>query len=386
MSTNIASMTQVVATDIATATLASVSDKNKNKALERLDAVQAKRLEEVETALSLNEQIAQSKIVDLELKGEEEMKLYADDREKLERALEEWKEAAEKKSEVVESMEEARGEGIENHPVLGSLIADLGHKKIYKANIEKLASLPVWKKQRIFRVERAEKIVRDKLKQNHKFGLPGIITLCEGADGNLKVLDGQHRVAALSILTKLKREGLKGDGKLVFDPEVVLVEVFQEEEQDVSFAEALFTEINRAEPVKLVDMPDSGASPETHRILRSASENFRVKYKTMFSDSSRCMKPNVNIDTLRDNLFKAEVLSKNNLSNEEELLEWLEEQNTYMERRLKRGLVDAPERAIAKAVKKGFFLGLDDKWLTIRKKRVRVKATEKKLELDKVAA
>ena len=41
---------------------------------------------------------------------------------------------------------------------------------------------------------------------------------------------------------------------------------------------------------------------------------------------------------------------------------------------------------VAKAVKQGFFLGLDDKWLTIRKKRVRVKASEKKVELDKVAA
>jgi len=110
-------------------------------------------------------------------------------------------------------------------------------------------------------------------------------------------------------------------------------------------------------------MPDAGASPEMHRILRSATENLRVKYKMMFSDSSRCMKPNLHIDTLRDDIFKAEILSKNNLNNEDELLEWLEEQNTFMGNRLKRGLVDAPERAKTKAKKEGFFLGLDDAWM-----------------------
>ena len=239
VSANIVTATQAVATDVATVTLANVSEGNKIKALKRLDAVETQRLEEVETALSLNEQIAQSKIVDLQLKSEKEMELYASDKERLEKALEEWKEAAEKKNEIMEEMEGA-GEGLEEglgegeHPVLGVLLSDLGHKKIYKASIEKLASLPVWKKQRIFRVERAEKIALDKLKQKHQVGFPGIITLCEGIDGTLKVLDGQHRVAAMSILKKLKQKaGEKVDSKLTFDPEVILVEVFQERGQDV---------------------------------------------------------------------------------------------------------------------------------------------------------
>ena len=116
-------------------------------------------------------------------------------------------------------------------------------------------------------------------------------------------------------------------------------------------------------------MPDAGATPEVHRILRSATENLRVKYKGMFSDSSRCMKPNLNIDTLRDDLFKAEILSKNSIDNEEDLLEWLEDQNTYTERRLKRGLVDATERAIAKATKERFYLGIDDTWMTNRRRK-----------------
>jgi hypothetical protein len=144
-----------------------------------------------------------------------------------------------------------------------------------------------------------------------------------------------------------------------------------------SFAEALFTEINRAEPVRLVDMPDAGATPEVHRILRSATENLRVKYNVMFSDSSRCMKPNLNIDTLRDDLFKAEVLSKNGIDNEDDLLLWLENQNSFMERRLKRGLIDAPKRAIAKATKERFFLGLDDKWIVSGKRRRKAKGEKK---------
>ena len=211
-----------------------VTETNKMKALEKLDAVEAQKLKDAETALSLNEQMAQSKIVDLEMKSETETKLYASDKEKLEKVLEEWKEAAEKKFEMVETMERAVGtkeRSDDEHPVLGILLSDLGHKKIYRASISKLASLPVWEKQRVFRVERAEKIAMDKLKQKQKIGLPGIITICESSDGSLKILDGQHRVAAMSVLAKLKKDGKgKVEERLVFDPEVVLVEVFREGE------------------------------------------------------------------------------------------------------------------------------------------------------------
>ena len=67
---------------------------------------------------------------------------------------------------------------ISDHPVLGSAVADFGYKRIHIASIAALKSLPVWKKQRSYRHQRAKAMASDKLKTLH-LGMPGIITLHE---------------------------------------------------------------------------------------------------------------------------------------------------------------------------------------------------------------
>jgi predicted MPP superfamily phosphohydrolase len=66
----------------------------------------------------------------------------------------------------------------DHHPVLGQVVADFGYKKIYQVSANTLKSIPVWKKQRLYRHERAKVIATDKLKTLH-LGMPGILVLHE---------------------------------------------------------------------------------------------------------------------------------------------------------------------------------------------------------------
>jgi hypothetical protein len=65
-----------------------------------------------------------------------------------------------------------------DHPLLGPVILDLGYKKVYQASARILSSIPVWKKQRLYRHDRAKIIATEKMKSPH-LGLPGIVVLHE---------------------------------------------------------------------------------------------------------------------------------------------------------------------------------------------------------------
>ena len=65
-----------------------------------------------------------------------------------------------------------------DHPILGPVVCDLGHKRVHLSTVERLAALPVWEKQRFFRHDRAKSMARDKAKTLHT-GLPGVIGIFE---------------------------------------------------------------------------------------------------------------------------------------------------------------------------------------------------------------
>lgn len=65
-----------------------------------------------------------------------------------------------------------------DHPVLGPATVDLGYKRIHVVSVEALATIPIWKKQRIYRHDRAKTMASDKMKTLH-LGMPGIIGLHE---------------------------------------------------------------------------------------------------------------------------------------------------------------------------------------------------------------
>lgn len=93
--------------------------------------------------------------------------------------FEKWKQDVEKNLEEEKpqtaSTEE---ENVGTHPVLGPIVMDLGHKRIHIVSAKDLASIPVWKKQRVYRHLRAQSMASDKIKSLH-LGLPGIIGIYE---------------------------------------------------------------------------------------------------------------------------------------------------------------------------------------------------------------
>jgi len=111
------------------------------------------------------------------------------------------------------------------HPILGTELANLGYKRLYLTPSINLTSVPIWSKQRVYRHERSKKMAKEKLKDS-RFGLPGAITLAEGRNGELSIIDGQHRVGMLAILSKIS------PATDVFDN--ILVEVYSAAENETA--------------------------------------------------------------------------------------------------------------------------------------------------------
>mmetsp|Transcript_44179 Transcript_44179/g.91987 ORF Transcript_44179/g.91987 Transcript_44179/m.91987 type:complete len:433 (-) Transcript_44179:2024-3322(-) len=247
---------------------------------------------------------------------------------------------------------------LKEHPVLGQMVADLGYKRIHLASAKNLATIPIWKKQRIYRHGRSKNMAADKMKTLH-LGLPGIIGIFEKVDGSLNIIDGQHRIGML----KMMQDKISGDG---FDFENILVEVFpaQEDQSEDSQPKEIFLEVNKAEPVKLVDLPGV-AKAKDRNIINEVAERLREKFPEMFSESQRCRSPHLNVDNLRDALFASKIIEKHSLKTSKALEEWILERNeilaTEFQEEENRKLVSA--NALKKAERLQFYLGLDSSWL-----------------------
>jgi len=155
--------------------------------------------------------------------------------------------------------------------------------------------------------------------------------------------------------------------------EKILVEVhtFREDavpggKDEERFAKDLFVEINKAEPVKLVDMP--GVAKESDRnVLTMAADKLKEKYPDMFSTSQNCRKPNLNIDNLRDQLFASDAIKKHSLTTSNKLFNWMMERNEelaakYRDQKSVDGVTNV---ALKKAQKFDFYLGLEPNWLYV---------------------
>ena len=145
---------------------------------------------------------------------------------------------------------------------------------------------------------RADKIAKEKTgkkKPGDPLGLPGVITMYTDSEtGKSGVLDGQHRIGALKIMAE--------DAVWPQEQEVLL-EVHAV--NTATDAKELFTEINKAEPLKLIDMPD--ATTAYHRtMLASVANQLAKEFPAMFKPTTRCRAPHTNVDNLREELFLAE--------------------------------------------------------------------------------
>ena len=273
------------------------------------------------------------------------------------------------------------------HPIFGELLVDLGYKRLYRGSPSTLwAGTLLWERQRAFRADRAALIASAKAKSSER-GWPGAIAVVESSDGSGDpasnvtgstidgnagvrlteqplgmLIDGQHRLGAAHLLAKR--------GKLHGALSTILVEVYPPMMEDE--IKDLFVEINRAEPVLLIDLPDaSGASQKDNAILTDAAEKLSTRYPAMFKPSQSCRPPHLNIDVLRAEMHRSQLLSRHQLATSDQLLDWLETTNAELAGRSDAvWAVDSPvkseaalSKAIAKAREHELFLGLGWGWL-----------------------
>lgn len=270
------------------------------------------------------------------------------------------------------------------HPILGDVLADFGYKRIHVISTKQLAAIPIWEKQRVYRHDRAKLMSKDKLK-SMDIGLPGVIALHESLDGELAIIDGQHRVGMLAILESKNKRKIETNNEPTdqnLDLDRILVEVFpQNPSSSTTHAKDIFVEINKAEPVKLVDMPGV-AKVADRRIINDAAMQLGEKFPDMFKASQRCHSPFVNIDNLRDAIFASGLLNKHKISTKTALLKWILLKNDELaEKYATQGdepVTDAGavkitkaalakertfQAALSKSKKFNFYLGLDSSWL-----------------------
>ena len=256
------------------------------------------------------------------------------------------------------------------HPILGPVISDLCYKRVHLVSAEKLASIPIWEKQRVYRHRRVKAMANDKWK-SMQLGLPGVICLHEDKNGKLSIIDGQHRVGMMMVLLERQRQQQEEGGDTEITDSInfdqVLVEVYPQPEgvTDHQHARDIFVEINKAEPVKLVDMPGV-AKAKDRNVITDAVDALEEQYPMMFSPSQRCRAPNVNVDNLRNSLFGSNVMKKHKLNTSKKMLDWVLQQNELLAGKYEND-EDAQNainpKVFKKASKHGFYLGLESTWL-----------------------
>ena len=154
--------------------------------------------------------------------------------------------------------------------------------------------------------------------------------------------------------------------QISFDLDRVLVEVFPEmdDKQYEAYAQEIFTEINKAEPIKLVDMPGV-ASGTDRKVITEGAARLKEAFPDMFKPSQRCRAPHLNIDNLRDALFASDIIKRHKLKSPKALHDWMMKQNDALRTQFQdeehASKVSKP--ALEKAQKFDFYLGLDSSWL-----------------------
>ena len=262
----------------------------------------------------------------------------------------------------------------EDHPLLGSKILDLGYKRVHTMSANALGTIPVWNKQRIYRNDRVRSMADQKWKNMH-LGLPGIIGLHEDVNGKLTVIDGQHRIGMMLLLEEKQKQEQQAKSNAFFiaddyciDFDKILVEVYPEDKQphleDRNHAEEMFLEINKGEPVTLLDMPGV-ASVEDKRIITDAVEQLAYQYPGMFSPGQRCDPPMVNLDSMRDRLYGSGVLRRHKLTTAKQVLEWLVATNNKLAIKYESSESERrsiPPNAWMMASQNRFYIGLTSSW------------------------
>ena len=138
-------------------------------------------------------------------------------------------------------------------------------------------------------------------------------------------------------------------------------------------------------------MPSSDSRDELRRdAVDAAAEHLRCAYPSMFSASSRCLRPHLNVDTLRNTLYKSEVCGGS--EDWKRIAAWMARCNERLGADARRWKsARKKSKAVEKAEKNGFWLGMSEEWhgwteeeeeaeevKVVAKRKARVKKTKVK--------
>lgn len=157
----------------------------------------------------------------------------------------------------------------------------------------------------------------------------------------------------------------ENEGTAEFEFDKILVEVYPPKVgvDEESHAKDLFLEVNKAEPVKLVDLPGMAKAAD-RKVINEGADRLQERFPDMFSPSQRCRSPHLNIDNLRDALFASNVIQKHSLKTPKALEDWMMGQNEMLATKFQaeENRLLVPASALKKAEKYDFYLGLDSSW------------------------
>lgn len=154
-----------------------------------------------------------------------------------------------------------------------------------------------------------------------------------------------------------------------FDFDKILVEVYSQPENQSAdeYATKIFEEINKAQPANLIDLPGQ-VNAEHLDIINQAVTSISETYKDMFKPSTKCRRPHLNIDNVRNDLFLNEVVERHDLKSAKDLELWMLGKNDELKMKFEsdevaRKKIEGQGGSIyRKAQDYGFYLGLENTW------------------------
>lgn len=242
--------------------------------------------------------------------------------------------------------------------------------------IDLIENIQVWDRQRIIQETHVKEIVQYQEayhQENGDYNFVGVFYICGINDKDYRIIDGQHRLAAMNHLAK-KNPDLPG-----FRINVWVSSVKTELERI-----QLFQNINLSRPVSLSDL----LQDEESNIVNSTAEYMYKKYKSFFSDTNlaKPRRPNLKLDTFKNELIQQGVVHILGIRTHKELIRAILDANEYYSSLdpdlFPQGNTNNNKKLVALIQKKGgFFLGMfpDYSWISkmIEQYRLKQKAQNK---------
>ena len=248
--------------------------------------------------------------------------------------------------------------------------------------VDLIENIPVWDRQRIIQETHVREIVEYQeafYKENGDYNFVGVFYICGINDKDYRIIDGQHRLAAMNHLSK-KNPDFEG----------FRINVWASSVKTELDRIQLFQNINLSRPVSLSDL----LQDEEGNIVNATTEYLYKKYKSFFSDTNlaKPRRPNLKLDTFKNELIQQGVVHILGIRTHKELIRAILDTNEYYSSLdadlFPQGNTNNNKKLVALIQKKGgFFLGMfpDYSWIGKMIEQYRLKQkVQNKIEAPEV--